>query len=72
MCEFSTKCRSYVKQHIKAVHNKEKPFKCEVCQTCFGEKVNLNRHQRTIHENDKPFKCGICQKSYGFIELTPT
>ena len=40
------------------------PFKCDICQSCFSRKGNLNLHKRTVHENEKPFKCDICHSSF--------
>ena len=50
--------------HQTTVHEKEKPFKCEICLNSVGNKYMLNRHQRCIHENEKPFKCKFCQISF--------
>ena len=50
------KSHSNVK-HTKTVHENEKPFKCEICHSCFGHKSNLNKHKKNVHENKKPFKC---------------
>ena len=55
--------------HETTVHEreKEKPFKCDLCQKRFGDNCHLNTHQRTVHEKKKPFKCNICQTSFGHI-----
>ena len=47
------------------VHEKGRPFKCEICQRYYGRKGVLNTHQRTVHENKRPFNCGICQGCFG-------
>ena len=50
---------------MKKKPEKEKQFKFEMCQSCFGVKGSLNTHQRTVHENEKTFKCEICQSCFG-------
>ena len=52
--------------HQTTVHEKEKPFKCEICQNSFRNKCLLNRHEIAVHENEKPLKCEICQKCFGY------
>ena len=47
------------------VHENEKPFRCEICQSCYKQKSDLNKHIRTVHENEKPFKCEICHSCFG-------
>ena len=68
----STEMRYSIHKHKKAVHNNEKPFKCEICLKCFGVKWKLNRHWKIVHENEKPFKCEICQKGFGFKTVLNT
>ena len=29
---------------MRNIHNKEKPFKCPLCDRCFGQQTNLDRH----------------------------
>lgn len=38
---------------MRNIHNKEKPYKCPICERCFGQQTNLDRHLRK-HENDGP------------------
>jgi len=38
---------------VRNIHNKEKPYKCHLCERCFGQQTNLDRHLRK-HENDGP------------------
>ena len=66
--------RSHVNRHKRTVHQKNKPFKCDVqrcdqssdkpfkCNQCdyrFTERRLLNRHENTVHLNIKPFKCDV-------------
>jgi hypothetical protein len=57
---------SYVKRHVKAVHDKEKPFECphSGCYYKAAHKGTLTKHITTVHENKRPFSCQICGISF--------
>ena len=42
----------YIKQHIKSVHEKLKPFQCDQCFAKFGFQFSLIRHTAKIHQNN--------------------
>ena len=42
-----------MQRHVRNIHNKEKPFKCPLCERCFGQQTNLDRHLKK-HETDGP------------------
>lgn len=41
----------FVQIKIKKQHNKERPFKCALCERCFGQQTNLDRHLKK-HDAD--------------------
>ena len=43
--------------HIELVHERKKPFRCNIYDRSFFLKVNLNRDIKSGHEGKKPFKC---------------
>ncbi|KAK3770596.1 hypothetical protein RRG08_066472 [Elysia crispata] len=45
--------RTAVQVHVRNIHNKEKPFKCPLCERCFGQQTNLDRHLKK-HETEGP------------------
>ena len=47
----------------KSVHEKKKPFKCEICGYSFSRKSNMTQHVLSVHEEKKPFKCNNCHYS---------
>ena len=71
----------YIKQHIKSVHEKLKPFQCDQCFAKFGFQFSLIRHTAKIHQNNtaqhtqsnvyenyqnlRPFICSWCTAKFG-------
>ena len=50
--------------HIKRVHEKEKPFKCDMCTDSFVNNFGLIRHIERVHLKIKNFKCDVCDKKF--------
>src|SRR5690606_32458966 len=42
---------SNLQRHVRNIHNKEKPFKCGLCDRSFGQQTNLDRHLKK-HETE--------------------
>ena len=52
-----------LKNHILNVHDRKKPFKCEVCQQAkFGRNSELEKHISRVHDNPK--RCSICNLDF--------
>lgn len=53
-----------LKRHVKAIHLREKDFKCE-CGKNFISRDQLKRHVISKHTQERPYKCEKgCEKSY--------
>ena len=50
--------------HVRAIHQKIRPFKCDICKTKFAKKQNLKQHISAVHEKIKAFQCDICQLKF--------
>ena len=44
-------------------HNRDKPFKCVLCEKAFTVSSDLSIHKRT-HTGEKPYRCNLCEKAY--------
>lgn len=44
---------------MRNIHNKEKPFKCHLCNRCFGQQTNLDRHLKKHEHEGAPGGWGV-------------
>ena len=65
--------KEYLQRHIDTAHEGipyypdigKKPYKCDLCDSDFKTKDELEKHKRKVHEVKKLFQCNIC--SIGFV-----
>ena len=50
--------------HVATVHEKKKPFHCEICSSAFAEKRRLKEHITSVHENDRAYECKTCSSTF--------
>ncbi|KAL5281764.1 hypothetical protein ACFFRR_005232 [Megaselia abdita] len=62
-CAFKTNTKQFVIQHIKEVHQQDKPYICVLCMKGFTRRTDLKKHAY-FHTGVKPFKCSICSKTF--------
>ncbi|GLV39859.1 matotopetli [Carabus blaptoides fortunei] len=62
-CEARYTIRPDLKDHIRKVHTRERPFKCSVCEKSFLTGSVYYQH-RLIHTNDRRYGCEICNKRF--------
>ena len=41
-------------QNILAIHEKTKPFECDICHAYFVVKASLTKHIKKVHDEDEP------------------
>lgn len=53
-------------KHIRALHEKSRPFKCPECSGQFAFQDGLSRHISMVHREARPFKCPEpnCDKAF--------
>uniref|UniRef100_A0A1E1WFQ6 C2H2-type domain-containing protein n=3 Tax=Pectinophora gossypiella TaxID=13191 RepID=A0A1E1WFQ6_PECGO len=54
---------SFMKDHIRRTHLKEKNVPCSVCNEKFFDNHLLKMHM-VKHEGDRKFSCGVCNKAF--------
>ena len=53
-----------INRHLALVHEKKKPFKCDVCSCRCFQKCDIEKHHELVHEIKKPLRCDICDYSF--------
>jgi hypothetical protein len=51
-----------LKMHIQSVHEKLKPFHCNICDHKSSYKLDMKKHIDVVHNQIRSFQCKICQK----------
>ena len=51
-------------RHVSRVREQKKQFKCDIFNTNFAQKGNLNIHVTKVHDGMKQFKCDICNDEF--------
>ena len=65
-CNICGKSVNKLEEHIRAVHDKVKPFICSICGYKCGKQNQLDKHMEWVHDDKKvrPFKCSKCSASF--------
>ena len=67
-CDKSFTTKRSVELHDLAVHKKEKPCKCDICDMPFDSIGNLKKHYQGKHEKLK-VKCDLCGKELSLLSI---
>ena len=63
-CEFTSKHKSHVARHIKAVHDKRRDHKCSMCDYAAGRRETLSSHIKFVHEKIRDIGCQHCDLKF--------
>ena len=61
---FRNNLSQLTQQQIRSVHEKQRPFECDYCNSSFAFSDGLKRHIRMVHLNDRPFSCSYCTLAF--------
>lgn len=64
LCASTFARSSYLRLHVRTIHEKAKPFACEQCPATFGHVSSKYRHYRTVHLKRRDFKCDRCGQTF--------
>ena len=59
-CNFETVNSTYLKQHEREIHRKEKRFQCELCDYATYSKSCFVKHESSVHSNVRDTPCECC------------
>ncbi|KAL5270818.1 hypothetical protein ACHWQZ_G001478 [Mnemiopsis leidyi] len=69
LCGKETKSSGKLREHVKIVHLKLRPYKCDYCDMCFGTTGNRKSHMRMRHLNLVPtMKCDFCDAMFKTVK----
>ena len=56
--------RSHLNQHVRTVHEQQRPHKCNQCDRAFGKRSDLASHESAVHKKERPHVCKVCLRSF--------
>ncbi|XP_014206585.1 zinc finger protein 570-like [Copidosoma floridanum] len=65
-CDVCGKCfnqKGSLKDHVRGIHNKEKPYVCNYCGVAYPFSAALRRHMWS-HSDIKPYECDTCKAKF--------
>eukprot|EP00179_Madagascaria_erythrocladioides_P002734 CAMPEP_0198316682 /NCGR_PEP_ID=MMETSP1450-20131203/6479_1 /TAXON_ID=753684 ORGANISM="Madagascaria erythrocladiodes, Strain CCMP3234" /NCGR_SAMPLE_ID=MMETSP1450 /ASSEMBLY_ACC=CAM_ASM_001115 /LENGTH=424 /DNA_ID=CAMNT_0044019849 /DNA_START=246 /DNA_END=1520 /DNA_ORIENTATION=+ len=65
ICLTVFKQKIHLETHVRSVHERQRPFKCDRCDQDFATVGNLRRHQRNVHEKIRRYACQQCAAQFG-------
>lgn len=63
-CDQCNRNFSSLKNHVRTVHDRIRPFTCDIDGKSFSKMHGLTRHIETVHLNLSPFPCESCGKFF--------
>ena len=64
ICKSGFATKTYLKEHISVVHEKNYPFMCQYCSSAFIRDSHLKLHIDAVHLKLKPHNCDKCTQCF--------
>ena len=61
MCNFKCTSKNDLNRHVSSVHERKKPFNCELCEKSFAVIPYMRNHFARIHKGEQHGICKICE-----------
>merc|ERR1712131_570734 len=67
-CNFASKHRYNLINHIRSIHTDEKPYSCDYCEKKFPTSSHRSHHMKSHmrRATEKQFSCQYCDKKFHF------
>lgn len=64
VCQKMFSLFSGLREHMRAVHSKERPFLCHLCGATYFSSSKLRAHTKRVHLKVRSYACQLCDKKY--------
>jgi Zinc finger, C2H2 type len=65
-CSSSFTERFNLNKHIRAVHERRRPYQCQTCLARFQQRDHMQKHEMCVHKKLRQFSCDACGASFGW------
>jgi uncharacterized Zn-finger protein len=65
-CPSSFTERFNLNKHIRAVHERRRPYQCTTCFARFQQRDHMQKHEICVHKKLRQFSCDACGASFGW------
>jgi hypothetical protein len=65
-CSSSFTERFNLNKHVRAVHERRRPYQCQTCLARFQQRDHMQKHEMCVHRKLRQFSCDVCGASFGW------
>lgn len=63
-CDVLFESHASFKMHMDQQHGESKPYRCDQCSKCYGDRRHLIKHIECKHLKKVNFECAVCHKRF--------